>query len=411
MSDLDRAGAGPAGSRARSRVLAVALVLTAAVILVAVQSPLPPSIGVSDFRAYWSASYLLQHGDNFASPAALFRVEQDLTLWSGTFPIATWNPPWLLVLLEPYTFAPFSRAVWWWLLTNIALVLAAAVGAWHCSARSDRTRRLAYVAWLVAFGFSPTLVALVAGQVSIIVFVSLALFLMFHARRRDGLAGASLALATVKPQLVYVLVPIALLDAARNRRWNVLIGFAGVLAVSVALALLQRPSFVGEYAAAMASGNLLGYASPTIGAWVAGGLGWGWARLMGIVILPLAALVWWHSGSRWRMRTVVDATLLLSVVAAPFAWSYDFVVLLVPLLTVFAWIADGLVSRVESAAIVGALVAADLVSFVQRTLPLDEAYFVWLPLVVAIVYIFAANRASRNASSLARNGAELAAGL
>jgi len=353
------------------------------------QPPLPPRIGEIDFRAYWSASYLLRHNENFADPARLFQIEQTHTGWHEDYPMVAWNPPWLFVLLLPYALVPFARAVWLWLLTSIVLVFVSALLLWQRDATNQSARRHVWIPTLAGFVFSPTLTALIAGQVNILVLFGLAGYLFFAVRRRDGMAGALLALTTVKPQLIYVTVPILLLDSWRASRLRVLAGFAIVLVGLSIVFLVMRPMALGDSVTTIVAGRLLDWETPTLGGVLAATLGWQWAKLMGLAIMPLAVLAWWKSVGRLDTRTLVDVTLLASVITAPFGWSYDFVVLLVPLMRVIAWIVDGALRFWDALLIVLVLLASNMFAFYERVLTPSEIYFVWMPLVVAGVYTYA----------------------
>ena len=92
----------------------VILISVIIIVALAVMPPLPSHVGKVDFRAYWSASYLLVRSENFSDPTRLFQVEQTVTDYQADSPLMTWNPPWLLVLLIPFTFVPFSQASWWY---------------------------------------------------------------------------------------------------------------------------------------------------------------------------------------------------------------------------------------------------------------------------------------------------------
>lgn len=371
-----------------------ALLVAAFLFLLLSPPPLPPRIGAIDLPAYWSASYLLAQGENFAEPSQLFRVERSQTSWPENYPMLTWNPPWLLVLLLPYTLIPFPRAVWWWLLTNITLVFVSAVLLWQVDSTLARTRRLAWLGPLIAFAYSPTLVAIIAGQVNILVFAGLGIYLWFvissrGARWRMLAAGAALALTMVKFHLVYLTVPLLLLDAARRRQWHILLGFGMSLTASMALVFFLRPTFVFEYARTIGAGGLLQYETPTFGGIVAGLTDWNGVKLMGIVLLPLSILAWWRRGANWDLRTLVDVTLLASVITAPFGWSYDFVVLLIPLLRIVVWMTEGLLPRAQVILLALVLLGADAYSYYERIASPGEIYFSWIPWLIALTYGFA----------------------
>ncbi len=132
-----------------SNSISVAILFVAIVIVLAMPSPLLRGVGESDFRAYWSASYLLTRGENFADPQRLFAVERGFTGWRENYPMVTWNPPWLLVILAPLTLVSFRQAVWWWLLTNVALAFSSSLVIWNLSVSQANVRRFIWLPLLI----------------------------------------------------------------------------------------------------------------------------------------------------------------------------------------------------------------------------------------------------------------------
>ena len=370
------------------------LIAGAVGLLLIIPVSLPYPIGKIDFPAYWSAGYLLAHGENFADPVGIFQIEKMLTTRQEDYPMLTWNPPWLLVLLIPYTWVSFDHAVWWWLLTNITLVFLSAVVMWQISAANERSRRFAFGAPLIAFAYSPTLMALIAGQVNLIVLAGLAGFLWFHSKLQFGRAGMALALTLVKAHLVYITVPLVLLYAVRKRQWRLLVGFFGELVVLSAIVFLLRPTFLSEYSGALSGGGLLNYITPTAGGILALVFGWNGFKLMGLLLLPLGVWISWRAGS-WQISTLVDITLLASIITAPFGWSYDFVILLVPIIHAIVCLVEGKLPRVESFLIGGIFLFADGLMFYQRLQSPSEEYFFWVPLLVAGLIIWVWVRQNR----------------
>lgn len=372
--------------QAKTGLLAVILATTLLALLL-LPNPLPKPVGEGDFRGYWSASYLLARGENFSDPMQIKQVEETQTDWRENWVVVTWNPPWLFVILLPFTFAPFSQAVWWWLLTNV-LIVGMSVGAvWQVSA-SNAVRRQIWIALLVAFTFSITLVTLAMGQVNTLVLAGLAGFLFFASRARWGFAGAALALTTIKPQLVYLTLPLLLFDCLLKKRWRAIAGFASTLLGLGAIVFLLRPTFLSEYFTLAGTGRLLAWENPTLGGWLSVTRGWDWARLMGLAILPLLLLLRWRSGDSWNLSTLVDTSLILSLITAPFAWSYDFIVLLIPLVS-------SIVRFIENRSIIALvvfitiLIGADIISYYQRLQSPNDVDYVWIPLLIAVLYAWA----------------------
>src|SRR5690606_22854602 len=161
--------------------------------------------------------------------------------------VITWNPPWLLALLLPYTLVSFERATWLWLLTNITLVFTGAVLIWQTLAPPNNGQRQSYFASLIGLLFLPTMVALLMGQVNVLVFTGLAGFVFFYNRQAFFFAGLCLVLTLVKPHLVYVTIPIIFLQLLWVKRdFRAMAGLILGLVALTAVVFLLRPSFIVE---------------------------------------------------------------------------------------------------------------------------------------------------------------------
>ena len=371
-------------------------------ILLSCKPTLPAKIGTIDFRAYWSASYLLRRGESSGDANLVLQVERDRTGWNEGYPMMAWNPPWLLTLLAPYTLVSFDRAVWWWIISNILIVFLSASLLWPLDAQARLRSLGVYAAPLVAFSYSPTLIAIIAGQVNTLVLGGLVGYLFFRSRGHEGLAGACLAFASVKPQLVYVTVPILLLESLFRGNRRALVGFLTSMLGLIAFVILLRPASLLEYGSTARMGDLLMWETPTLGGVLHRVTGWEWFKLSGVLVIPIAISLWWRLGKKWHIRTVVDLTLLLSVITAPFGWSYDFIVLLIPIMRVITWAADGALSWLEISTLIIVLTTADLLMYYERVRSPSEVYFAWIPFLIVAVYGFAWWRRAANAISRAK---------
>jgi hypothetical protein len=368
------------------RLVVVAVALVA---VLAMDSPLPARIGVFDFRAYWTASYLLGRGENFADEALIFQVQKEQTGLSHDWPVMTWNPPWLLAMLLPYTLVSFRQASWWWLITNVTLLFIASVMVWQTHAKTERARWLFWLGSLLSFSFSFTLVAFIAGQVNILLVAGLAGFIYFWYQDRPWLAGMSLVFTLVKPHLVYLALPLILLELGLRRQWRAWAGFVAFLVVLTVVAFWLRPSFVADYGQSVAGAGLLQWQTPTLGGALAALFGWHWAKAMGLFLLPVAIYLWWRGRERTTMADLVDVTLIVSIITAPFGWSYDYVVLLLPLLRLAVWLVEGEIERLVALVLVASYMAGIGYSYYQRIFTAGELYFFWMPLLVAALYFVA----------------------
>lgn len=354
---------------------------------------LPAGMGEYDFRAYWSASYLLGNGRNFTDDTLLRQVQVEQTAFEESYVMKTWNLPWVLVWLLPYTLVSFTAAARLWFFTNLGLLQVSVMAAWRvATAVAPVKNRWGWaVALATAVLFPSTLVALLYGQTNIAVLAGIVGFLYFYRRRQDGLAGVALALTTLKPHLIYLVYPLILVELWQARRWRPLIAATATVLLSIVVLFTLRPGFLPEYLGSNSDGQLFGWETPTLATWLSLTLGWTWLRLMGVGLAPLAALLWWRGHGRFPFTIAIQIAIMLSLITAPFGWSYDFVLLLLPLTQVWAWLLSGK-QRGETAVVILILIALFGLMYWQRIASPNELTFLWIPIAITAVYAFVARQ-------------------
>lgn len=350
--------------------------------------PIPDNLSISkgDFTAYWSAAYLLAHSQNFSDSALLMHTEQTLANWDMDFALKTWNPPWLLPLLLPYTLFTFERAAWLWFLTNIFLIFTGAIFTWLACAEDTAVKQKAWIGPLIAVFFAPTLTTLYMGQVNTLVFFGLALALFAEVRERPLLTGFGLSLTMVKPHLAYLTIPVLLLRALYMRQWRIPLGFGVTLLLLTGITFLLRPTFFGEYLASASGGDLLNWVTPTLGGFLMASAGWRWATLMGIIILPVVIVWWWRQRDSIPLAELLQITLLISVITAPFGWGYDVIVLLIPLIQIVVWVLQKSYSGLLTGGFILGLLLLNTMIFYHRTVMESEVEVFWVPVGIAVLY-------------------------
>lgn len=187
----------------------------------------------------------------------------------------------------------------------------------------------------------------ILGQVAIFGFLSLAGALALLARGRDAAAGMVLVLATVKPPLVFLVVPFLVLWALARRRWRFLAGFFGLLAALCLGSFALLPTWFGDMLR-----RIQEYSSYTVGQsplWVIThewwpGLGapveWALLAVCGAWLL----WAWWRAlvrrpESRPEFHWALAVTLVVSNLVVSRSATTNYVLLLVPTLWVFALLA------------------------------------------------------------------------
>ena len=236
-------------------------------------------------------------------------------------------PLWTAVALVPLGVLPLPVAASSWLAISLAATLAAIALAWRAVGGPPRGTLLLVA---IVIGSEPFWLTVAGGQASSILALGLALCAFYTSRRRERAAGAALALTALKPHVVAfaVLALAARALAARERAF--LGGGVAAFVVLCAVSIPIRPAWVGEWLGELFGrqiGHVTEYATAWgVGAHDLGGLGSG-AALVALVVL--ACVPAWTAVRRSRIA-LLAISVPLGVFATPYAWSYDFLVLLVP---------------------------------------------------------------------------------
>lgn len=363
----------------------VLLAVMIAFLLVGLRGVTRPAPGAFDFRAYWSANYLLLHRQNFSDPQLMLATEQQQTGWEEDFPMMTWNLPWGLALLLPFALFSYVQATWLWLFTNLTLIFGGTVLLWQMYVSRPERKGWFGLALLLAFTFSPTLVGLIAGQSNILAFGGLAFFLYAWHNARPGYAGLALVLLLVKPHLVYLTLPLLLLKGWREGKWQLWVGFIGGAALLTLLVFVFRPTFLSEYNQSVGGGNLLAWETPTLGGFVHFATGWAWVKMIALIIFPAGVMLLWPTLLTIHIDKLLASTLFVSLITAPFGWSYDFVLGLIPLLITLARLVQQS-PRFEIASFMFLFMGLNTLSFYHRLTIDSEVYLFWLPWAMASLY-------------------------
>lgn len=363
--------------------LKIILSIVGLAIFLAFPLNLPNKIGDIDFRPYWSSSFLLAYGEDFSDTSKLDSIERELTGWNENYTMFAWFAPTGNLLLLPYTLFPFSHAVYYWLITNIIIVFLSSVLIWQ-----DTNLRM-WVPIVAVFSFSMTLLSLIFGQVNTVVMLGLALFLFFSKSRYDYLTGASLVLTTIKPHLLILTLPLLLLDIVRHKQWRVLAGFIGTLTGCMLILFYLYPNWAISFWHVVASGMNLIRETPTLPGLLTLAGGHAWGKWIWVIGLFLAVIIWWKYGREWDRRSLIDITILIGMMITPVGWSYDQIMLLFPILHILKWVVNRSLTRKTGIIVATALVIINIITFWERLFVRNEVWFFWVPLAIAIVYIFA----------------------
>jgi hypothetical protein len=307
-------------------------------------------------------------------------------------------PFYTVFLLAPLAFLPYAwaEAIWLTLLEFVLLgsVLgAASVVEW----RAPPALLAVTSVWAILLYHSAR--AILLGQFAVVIFAFVVATLLALRARHDILAGVLLALSTVKPQMIFLFVPLALLWAVARRRWRLVAGFAGAMMVLCGASFIAMPGWVGDFVTQM-----MRYPSYTaIGSPV-------WivthyyipALAPTEIVLSVALVAWmlatwprlWHNEAWSTFVWTVGVALVVTNLVVLRTATTNYVVLFVPLIQIFAaaqtrWKCAGTwaVVSVETVSLVGLWML-----FFATVVKKFEHPIMYLPLPVGLAIALAAWR-------------------
>jgi hypothetical protein len=240
----------------------------------------------------------------------------------------------------------------------------------------------------IALAWGPTVSAMNMGQVSIVILAGVAGFVQSFARRRDVAAGAWVAATLVKPQLLALVWVALLLWVVSERRWRVLGGIAVTVIAASLVALAPNPRVFAQYQDLMtaappsdtfewpAISSILQVFTKGAGTWPQ------YLPTMAGVLITGGA--WVRRRDAWDLVREFPWLITASLVVTAYGgWSFDLVLLLVPILAVgAALVRQGDTPALVVAALVFASMAAVTVAMMLKGVPQD--LWIWVTPAVAI---------------------------
>jgi hypothetical protein len=226
-----------------SNVFIVVVVALAVFRMVTSVHPLADGDVGGDFRGFYYAGEYARTGQS----AHLYdRIEEILR--GGRVETPFMHPPIVALLFAPISLLPYPVALVAFLIASIGCWLAACAMVQKDLGDERASREL----WLIV-RFAPVAYSLAYGQMTALLAVPLALFIVSLRRSRDGTAGLALGLLAIKPQmLVGLLVYLAL-----QRRFRAIITAIASGAVVSGASFVVFPEAARTYA--RVSGQMLGW--------------------------------------------------------------------------------------------------------------------------------------------------------
>jgi len=236
--------------------------------------------------------------------------------------------------------------------------------------------KIAVLFLIFAFSLPQVVTGIVIGQVTFLVFLGLIACMALIKKERWFWAGAVLILTIIKPHMVVLPLIYILIHMAQRRQYK---GWVGLILAGISclvIVTLFRPHWVGDLLGEMAIPPIH-WATPTIGGLLSS---WGlpdFTRYLMILFLPLPFILAKYQASI-KMELAVALLTLITVPTTFFGWSFDQVILLIPIAQVFAWMTLAK-NKTINFWFVFALVVSLGITYIQRAQISNDVYYVWFP--------------------------------
>jgi hypothetical protein len=327
----------------------------------------------SDFVRFWIAGRLFLSGTNPYSLPDVLRLGADLHLSPNPRGWMLFNPPIALTVLGPFALLPFTIAGVIWFGLQFAAVFLSSFWLWRIYRGPDRFRWLAVA---LPGTFLPIYAALVDCQMTPLVLLGIVAFLYFTGKRAFSFAGAALALLALKPQLCLTFEFVLLLWCLRERKWKLLAALAAATAILL-LPVCFRPVLISQYREVIP--RIWEDAAPAWGGVLRAAFGYQRVWLQYLPLVPgltWAALYWKKYRSSWDWQQRLPMLLLVGFITAPYAWTYDEVILL-PVFIAAAVYLVAAPDRRLAKRVFGFYLLVNLAMFALNILGSRDIWFLW----------------------------------
>lgn len=337
-------------AKATSRLLVIALVSILVVVVILLDAYATYVIftskfpGANDFYSRWAGGRaFLIDGLNPYSDEVTRRIQLGMyghLAEEGVDQVAFAYPMYTIYLFFPLGLIPSypqAQALWQAIL-EFALLLAV-----FFTFRIYRWQPKPWLLGITCFWnilFYPGARSIILGQFAIVVLAFVVLTLWAVKESKDILAGVCLALSTIKPQMVFLLIPLLLLWAIYHRRWRVVGSFTVSMIVLVLSSLLLVPTWIADFFTWMSkypSYTAIGSPIWTLTHYFFPQLGTPVEIVISLLVLGHLLYTWRGAmnGSWLEFDWVVALTLIVTNLIALRTATTNYVVLLMPTFIVF----------------------------------------------------------------------------
>jgi hypothetical protein len=295
---------------------------------------------------------------------------------------------------------PVSRMLW--LLVNIMILMVSATVLWSIY---DGPKKSQWLAWLLAFTFTPAIATLQKGQFTPLVLIGLTGFLLVadqesaqasnHSQKWQTLvvSGFSISLMAIKPQLLYIVWLAILLWCWQKRMWMLLIVGGLILILEIAITSIFNPLVLTQYFQNMAEYPITEWATPTIGSYLRSifGLDKFWLQFLPTMLGAAWVIYhWYQRRNNWNWVSEMPLLILVSLTTNPYSWTYDLVLVLPAIIYVTVGFVTQAIPLKKNKAFIFIIIfycALNLINIMLHT-RLNEFWFGWLAPGLLFLFLF-----------------------
>jgi len=360
--------------------------------------------GAVDFFVRYEGTRLyLTEGLNPYSDEATQRIHEGIYAHEHTNlrpQHAFFYPMYTVLLIAPYTLLPTYAWVQaaWQVTLQVLLVAGAVLTLRYFNWKPKPWLLAVLVLWSLLL--YPSARAILLGQLTVVVFflTVLVFWLLFRGEpsaRRDVLAGACLALSSIKPQMQFLIIPLLVLWALKARRWHFIASAALSMGVLLGVSFLMLPTWFTQWVEQVISYPSFDAVFPPVLHILTHEvfpLGDGVMWALRVLLAGWLLVEWWlllRDDDNRRLDWTLAFTLVITHLLAPQTGTYQYVVFLFALLPVLQRL-----NAIHSLVLLGvmaALFASDWWLFSTTVVADAEAHLmaVPLPLITLLLLVLA----------------------
>ncbi len=206
--------------------------------------------GGNDFYPRWRGTRaLIMEGKDPYSEEITLEIQQGMygrPAREDEDQVAFAYPLYVSLLIFPFSLFSYPQAQALWLSALVLLALATVVMILHTFDWKPSPGGLVALSLWGLFLY-PTARSIVLGQFTILVVALVTFALWAMQRGRGALAGSALAVATIKPQMIFLVTPFLLLAGLGQRRYRILAGFLAVMGILLLVSWFLLPSWIPSF--------------------------------------------------------------------------------------------------------------------------------------------------------------------